>query len=456
MWAPGRDMQITTFRTDGLGDSTYLLTHDGGGVVVDPQRDVERFERAIADAGIRLTHVLETHIHNDYVSGGRELARRTGARLVLPAAAGVAFDHLPAFHKEDLPGGPVAIRPLHTPGHTPEHMSYVILLDGEIVAVFSGGSLLVGSAGRSDLLGDDRAGQLARLQYLSVHRLAELPDETGLYPTHGEGSFCTASGTGRSTSTIGMERQTNPVLAYPNAEAFVEGQLAGLQPFPAYYAHMGPINLMGPEPLTSPELDVLDPSDLPDDAALVDIRPRAAYAAGHFPGSLGLETSDQVAVWAGWLLPFDTPVVLVADPGQDVEEVARQFGRIGFDRVLGVVYGVSDRAQAGGFLVSFETRTTDDLAEAMAAGEDIQVLDVRSPGEWEAGHLEGSVHRYVPDLRRGIPEGLDRSRPVWVTCGSGYRAFVASTFLEAAGLRPVVVTPGGVPDVVERLARLSA
>ena len=449
-------MRITTFRTDGLGDSTYLLTHDGGGVVVDPQRDVERFERAILDAGIHLTHVLETHIHNDYVSGGRDLARRTGARLVLPAAAGVAFDHLPAFHKEDLPGGPVAIRPLHTPGHTPEHMSYVILVEGEIVAVFSGGSLLVGSAGRSDLLGDDRACQLARLQYLSVHRLAELPDETGLYPTHGEGSFCTASGAGRSVSTIGMERRTNPVLAYPHGDAFVAGQLAGLQPFPAYYAHMGPINLMGPVPLTVPELTVLDPSDLPDHARLVDIRPRAAYAAGHIPGSLGLEMSDQVAVWAGWLLPFDTPVVLVAEPGQDAEEVARQFGRIGFDKVLGVVYGVSGWAQAGGSLASFETRTTGELAAAMAAGDDLQVLDVRSPGEWEAGHLEGSVHRYVPYLKDGAPEGLDRSRAVWATCGSGYRAFVASAFLEAAGLRVVVVTPGGVSDVAERLSRLTA
>ena len=448
-------MQVTTFRTDGLGDSTYLLTHDGGGVVVDPQRDVERFEQAIVDAGIQLTHVLETHIHNDYVSGGLDLARRSGARLVLPAAAGVAFDHLPAFHNEELPGGPVVIRPVHTPGHTPEHMSYAIVLEGEVVAVFSGGSLLVGSAGRPDLLGDDRAEQLARLQYLSVHRLAELPDRTGLYPTHGEGSFCTASGAARSTSTIGVERRTNPVLAYPSVDAFVAGQLAGLQPFPAYYAHMGPINLMGPRPLARPQLDVLHPSDLPDHARLVDVRPRAAYAAGHMPGSLGLEMSDQVAVWAGWLLPFDSPVVLVAEPGQDVEEVARQFGRIGFDNVAGVVYGVSGWVDAGGALASFETRTTDELAAALAAGEDIQVLDVRSPGEWEEGHIEGSVHRYVPQIEDGLPEGLDRSEAVWVTCGSGYRAFAAAASLEAAGLRLIVVAPGGVPDVLERLARLT-
>ena len=449
-------MEVTTIRTDGLGDSTYLLTHDGGGVVVDPQRDVERFEQAVSDTGVDLTHVLETHIHNDYVSGGRELARRTGARLALPAAAGAAFDHFPAFHNEELADGPVVIRPVHTPGHTPEHMSYVILVEEEIVAVFSGGSLLVGSAGRPDLLGDDRAEQLARLQYLSVSRLAELPDDTGLYPTHGEGSFCTASGAGRSTSTIGLERRTNPVLAYPDVEAFVAGELAGLQPFPDYYAHMGPINLMGPESPAPRELDELDPSDLSGDATLVDIRPRPAYAAGHIPGSLGIEMSDQVAVWAGWLLPFDSPVVLVAQREQDLEEVVRQFGRIGFDDVLGVVYGVEGWAEAGGALASFETRTTDELALAIATGDDPQVLDVRSPGEWEEGRIEGSAHRYAPYLKDGLPRGLDRSRDLWVTCGSGYRAFVGSAFLEAEGLRQVVVTPGGVPDVLERLSRLTS
>ena len=446
-------MEIKTFRTPGLGDATYLLERDGVGVIVDPQRDVERFERAVSESGVDLTHVLETHIHNDYVSGGRELARRTGARLVLPASAGAAFDHLPAFHNEDLDVGPLVVRPVHTPGHTPEHMSYVTVVEGESVAVFSGGSLLVGSAGRPDLLGDDRAEQLARLQYLSVHRLAGFPDETGLYPTHGEGSFCTASGVGRATSTIGLERRTNPVLAYPDPEAFVAGQLGGLQPYPSYYAYMAPINLMGPEPLPPYELAILDPADLPPDAALVDIRPRAAYATGHIPGSLGLEMSDSVGVWAGWLLPFDCPVILVAERGQDVLEAARQFGRIGFDSVLGVVYGVDGWAGAGGTAASFETRTPDQLADSIRAGDDLQILDVRSPGERDLGHIAGSIHRYAPDLRHGLPDELDRSQDVWVVCASGFRSLAATVFLEAAGLRPVVVITGGVPDVLYHLHR---
>ena len=443
-------MRVTTIRTTGLGDATFLLSHDGAGVVVDPQRDVARFERAVADSGVRLTHVLETHLHNDYVSGGRHLAARAGAALVVPAAAGVAFDHVPAFHNEELDGGPFTIRPIHTPGHTPEHMSYLVLVDGEPVAVFSGGSLLVGSAGRSDLLGAERAEQLARLQYVSVNRLAALPDDTGLYPTHGEGSFCTSTSAGTATSTIGIEKRSNPVLHYPDADAFVEGQLSALQPYPSYYARMGPINLMGPEPLPEPALAVLAPDEVPREAALVDIRPRASVASGHIRESIALEMSDRVGVWAGWLLPFDADVVLVAEHGQDVDEVVRQFGRIGFDHVLGVLYDVEGYGAIHGGLARFELRTADDLHAVLGSDDPPQVLDVRSPGDWDIGHLDGSFHRYTPHLMDGVPEGLDRGEDVWVVCATGFRALAASTFLERAGYRPVVVGEGGVADVLHR------
>ncbi|MCC7106423.1 MAG: MBL fold metallo-hydrolase, partial [Chloroflexi bacterium] len=197
-------MDIRGIRTPGLGDATYILSHAGVGVVVDPRRDIDRFLAVAREMQLQVRYVLETHVHNDYLSGGRELAGETGATLVLPAGAGVAFEHLPAFHQEELGGGAgLTIRPIHTPGHTPEHVSYLVLIDGQPVALFSGGSLLVGAAGRSDLLGQPRARQLAVLQYGSVQRLAALPDEVGLYPTHGEGSFCAASGAGRSVSTIG-------------------------------------------------------------------------------------------------------------------------------------------------------------------------------------------------------------------------------------------------------------
>ena len=445
-------MEITAVRTTGLGDTTFLVAHDGTGVIVDPQRDVDRFEQAASDAGVDISHVLETHVHNDYLSGGRELAGRTGAALVLPAAAGVAFGHVPAFHNEDLNGGPFAIRPIHTPGHTPEHMSYLVLVDDQPIALFSGGSLLVGSAGRPDLLGIERAEQLARLQWISVNRLAELPDEVGLYPTHGKGSFCTSTIAGRATSTIGLEKRSNPVLNYANVEAFVSGELGGLQPYPSYYGHMAPINLMGPDPLPTIDLPEVDSSSLPPDVSLVDIRPRSSVAAGHIPRSVALEMSDRVGVWAGWLLPFDATVVLIAEHGQDVVEVAKQFGRIGFDHVAGVVYDLEPWVAANGPLASFETRTADDLYEALRSDSPPQVLDVRSPGDWEIGSLEGSIFRYTPSLLEGIPADLDPGRDVWIVCTTGFRAMAASTFLEQGGFRPVVVAEGGVADVLHRAA----
>ena len=311
-------MNITTFVTPGLGDSTYLFEHDGVGILVDPQRDIDRFVEAAA--GLDTRFVLETHLHNDYVSGGRFVAAATGAELVLPASSGAAFDHRAAFHMEDLDGGSFTVRPIHTPGHTPEHVSYLVLVDGEAVALFSGGSLLVGSAGRSDLLGMARAESLAKLQYGSVSRLSQLPDHVGLYPTHGAGSFCTSSVAETAASTIGNEKRSNPVLAHPTAASFVQEALTGLQPYPDYYAHMGPINLAGPDPMPAVSAPLIAVDDIPDGAHIVDIRPQADYAAGHLPGSYGLEFEDQMGVWAGWLVPFNDPIVLVANTNQDTRQ----------------------------------------------------------------------------------------------------------------------------------------
>ncbi len=440
-------MEIFGIRTEGLGDSTYLLVHEGVGVLVDPQRDVERFLAPLEETGADLRFVLETHLHNDYVSGGRDAARRTGAELVLPAAAAPAFRHTPAFHMEDLDGGPLTIRPIHTPGHTPEHTSYLVLIEGRPVALFSGGSLLVGAAGRPDLLGPERADTLARLQYRSVHRLAALPDDVGLYPTHGEGSFCTASGAGRTTSTIGQEKATNPVLAYPDEDSFVEAQLGALQPYPRYYRYMGPANLYGPEPLPDAAVPTLSVDRLSEvNATVVDMRPRAAYAASHLRGSLGVELRHDFGTWVGWLVDdIRTPIVLVAEPGQDVEEAVVQLNRIGIDEIVGVVTDLTTSPD----LASFRTVTVAEVADALARGE--QVVDVRAPVEWETLHLPGTIHAYVPDLADGIPSGIDPTRPAWLVCATGYRATIAASLLERHGVEPVVLTDGGVEDVA-RLA----
>ena len=239
-------MEIQTFRTPGLGDTSYLLTHEGRGVLVDPQRDIDRFLDAAAAQDVELRFVLETHLHNDYVSGAPQAALRTGAELVLPAAAAPAYRSTPAFHGEDLDGGHgLVVRPLHTPGHTPEHTSYVVLIDGEPVGVFSGGSLLVGSAGRPDLLGPERAETLGRLQHGSIQRLARLPEHLDLFPTHGQGSFCSATGSAKYTSTIGEQRRENPMLQHGTPDELAAALLADPMPIPAFYEHMGPANTFG-------------------------------------------------------------------------------------------------------------------------------------------------------------------------------------------------------------------
>ncbi|MBG0814046.1 MBL fold metallo-hydrolase [Planomonospora sp. ID82291] len=468
-------MEIVSFRTPGLGDQSHLLVHEGLGVLVDPQRDVDRFLRAVAERDVELRFVLETHLHNDYVSGAEQAALRTGAELVLPAAAAAAYRHTPAFHLEDLAAGRgLVVRPIHTPGHTPEHTGYLVLADGEPAAVFSGGSLLVASAGRPDLLGPERARTLARLQYGSLRRLAALPPRTRLFPTHGQGSFCTASGAGRHTSTIGEELTGNPLLALAvggaasaasatsaasagadsaasaasagadaAAEAFADALLADPMPIPAFYRHMGRANVLGVPPMPSPRVPELTVTAVPDGARVVDVRSRRAQARGALPGSVGIEPGDDLGSWAGWLLPYRAPLVLVAEREQDVTEEVVQLARIGMDTVRGVVRDLGPAAT--------QTFTLVDLPAFLRhlALPGAQVLDVRMPAERRAARLAGAVERFLPDLvTEGVPDGLDRDRPVLVACGSGRRASIAATLLAGEGYRPVVLTDAGIPDVL--------
>lgn len=448
-------VEVVSVRTTSLGDATYIIDHGGVGVVVDPQRDIDRFLDVIESRDLRVTHVLETHMHNDYVSGGRDLARRLDADHVLPAGSGATFAFVPAFHTEELESDQgLAIRPLHTPGHTPDHTSYVVLDAGRPAAVFTGGSLLVGSAGRTDLLGDDLAHQLAVLQFGSLQRLATLPDDTGVYPTHGEGSFCTASGAGRSTSTIGTERTENPLYRFTDAEDFARSQLASLVPYPSYYRYMGPINRTDPTALEPPVVAELSPDEaaahIDAGAVVLDGRERHVYAAGHLPRSLGIELGSSFAPWAGWLFPFNAPIVLVLGEGQDAVRAATELGRIGFESVAGVMRGVEAWQASGRPLSSHETADTQKLLAALPSAP--QILDVRDPQEWSDGHLPGSVHRYVPDIAASTFTEFDPSLPVWVVCRTGNRASIAAGLLETKGLTPIVVTKGGVPDEPALLA----
>lgn len=417
-------IDVVAFRTEGLGDSTYLIRAGDTAILVDPQRDVERFLTHLEGADLRF--VLETHLHNDYVSGGRTAARVTGAELVLPAGAAPAFRHTPAFHGEDLTHGDLTVRPIHTPGHTPEHVSYVLLLDDEVQGVFSGGSLLVGSAGRSDLLGPDRADTLARLQYRSVTRLLSYDDETPLYPTHGQGSFCSAGTSGAHTSTIGQERRSNVVASHPDEETFVKAHLTGLQPWPRYYARMGPINLAGPEPLPELKAPEVSASDVEAGATVVDMRPATEFAAGHYPGALNIPFSKDFATWFGWLLPADVEAYLVPDPSVDVTEALTALARIGIDSVAGIITDQPSMAKG-------------KAAQVPDVPAGAQILDVRSPVERQDNAPAGTLHTYLPDLIDGPPPALDPTEPVWVICASGYRAAVGASLLRGQGFDAIAV-----------------
>lgn len=441
-------MELVPFRTPGLGDQTYLLIHEDKGVLVDPQRDIDRFLGVAAERDVDLRLVLETHLHNDYVSGGEQAALRTGAELVMPAGAAPAYSHTPAFHQEDIKAAGIIVRPIHTPGHTPEHTSYLVLIDGEPVALFSGGSLLVGSAGRPDLLGPERARTLGKLQCGSVHRLAGLPRNVGLYPTHGAGSFCTASGAGEYTSTIGAEVDSNPLLGIGDAERFADHLLAAPMPIPAFYSYMGPANTLGVPPMPKPgvpELSYADLDDQPADTQVIDLRTPPAMAAGFLPGSTGIPLGDDFGSWVGWLLPYQAPIVLVAEPEQDVTEAVTQLAQIGIDTVRGVVRNLD-----GAPTETFELVDVPTFRERMADPA-TQVLDVRMPSEREEVRLDGAEEKFLADVfTDGVPAALDKDRPVLVLCGGGRRAVIAATLLAREGFQPTVLVGAGVAEVAAK------
>lgn len=432
--------QIIPIETKSLGDRSYLV-HDGTvAFVVDPQRDIDRVLALAADAGVRITDVFETHVHNDYVTGGLSLARQVGACYHVNAADEVSFERHGISDGDRVPVGSMTVRAVSTPGHTFTHLAYV--LEGAQPAVFTGGSLLFGSTGRPDLLGTEYAEQLARNQHASVHRLAdELPDEAQVMPTHGFGSFCSATQSEGDSSTIGQERATNPALT-ADEEEFVRTTLDGLDVYPAYYVHMGPANAAGPAPadLTTPEVANKEALRRRLEAGewLVDLRTRQAFAAGHAPGTLNFGLDGQFATYLGWLIPWGTPVTLLGESPEQVAEAQRELVRIGIDRPAAQATGQpSDWTDSE--LGSFERATFADLAD-VRHHRDVTILDVRRQSEHEESHINGAVNVPVHELVQrvsDVPGG-----EVWVHCAGGYRAAIAASILAADGRHVVAIDDG--------------
>ena len=438
------DLTILSIDTPTLGDRSYLV-HDGEvAFVVDPQRDIDRVLELLEDHGVRLTHVFETHIHNDYVTGGLALARRTGAAYFVNEDDEVSFERTPIRDGQAVEvGGRMRVTALATPGHTYTHLSYA-LTDGadeleESVAVFSGGSLLYGATGRPDLLGEEHTHDLVRHQHASAHRLADLlPDEAGVFPTHGFGSFCSASQSESTESTIGQERKSNPVLTQ-DEETYVKELLAGLGAWPAYYTHMAPANAAGP---SEPDLSLPAPAD-PDELRrrieagewVVDLRNRTAFAAGHVRGTLNFGLDGGFATYLGWLISWGTPVTLLGETPEAVAEAQRELVRIGIDRPAAHATG-GPKDWTTEELAGFATATFADLAQVRHHRE-VVVLDVRREEEHDAASIAGAVNVPLHELTRRV--GEVPAGEVWVHCAGGYRASVAASVLDAAGRTLVAI-----------------
>jgi glyoxylase-like metal-dependent hydrolase (beta-lactamase superfamily II)/rhodanese-related sulfurtransferase len=451
---------VTPIDTPGLGDRTYLVQDGKVALVVDPQRDYDRVLAVAESAGVRITHVFETHIHNDYVTGGLALAEEVGAAYHVNADDPVEFERV-GVHDGDVVevGDTMRVRVVHTPGHTHTHLSYALEAEGTPVAVFTGGSLLYGSTGRPDLLGPDHTDTLVRAQWRSAHRLAEqLPDETEVYPTHGFGSFCSATQSEAVSSTIGQEKLANPALTQ-DEEKYVEELLAGLDEWPAYYAHMGPANSAGPDAPDLSEPTLADPAELRRRIEagewVVDLRTREAFAAGHLMGSVNFGLDGQFITYLGWIMPYDATVTLLGETPEQVAEAQRDMARIGLEKPAAMATGKPDEWTGGEPLGSFPVATFKDLKAALdkPSGNDgdMLVLDVRRPSEFDESHIEGAVNVPIHNVLAHVDD-IPRKK-LWIHCAGGYRASVVASILDARGYDVVAVddsfgesaAPAGLP-----------
>jgi hydroxyacylglutathione hydrolase len=434
-------MEVRSFVADELGNTSYLLMVPEAGVAIalDPMRDVAQYLDVVEPMGLRLAWALETHVHNDFVSGARELRAETGATVAASRDAELRHPYEPLRDGQELEVGPYRLRVLATPGHTPEHVSYLLVDEtGLPLTLFSGGALMVGTAARPDLLGPADSWRLASMLRRSLQeRVMALPDAVRVLPTHGGGSFCSAGAGDVRETTIGVERAGNP-LARAAGAAFIQMAL-DQGPYPAYFDRMRALNQLGapllgrrlPEP---PRLSVDDfDAWRARGAAVLDLRLPEAFAEAHVPGSHAVGVGGRHSAWVGWLLPPDRPLVLVAgDPAEERESV-RQLARIGYDLVVGGLDGgVRTWIDAGRPVSSYPLLASRELEGRLLAGERLVVVDVREPSEWFAGHVPGSVNVPVHEVPlRGVQ--LPLGATLAVHCGHVYRATIGASLLEQTG-----------------------
>ena len=454
-------MFIETIRIEGLANNSYVVGSETSGrcAVIDPVRDIDHYTTIAAKRGVSITHALETHLHNDFISGARELAGQTGCQVGASASGGLLYPSLRLEEDQELDLGEAQLKVLHTPGHTPEHISFLLMEKGRPTAIFTGGALMLGGAARVDLLGSRVAPFLARWLHHTIHeKLLKLPDEVKVYPTHGGGSFCSAApaGSGGVPSSIGDERQSNPFVAHSKEAEFVEFALADLGSYPKYYPYMADINRRGPDVLGGvPHLASLTPMSvrhqMEERVLLVDARPGKEFNQEHVPGAFAIPFGDNFATWVGWVVPWGQPMILLSPDLSDHDPMVRQLFRIGYDRINGYLDGGLDAWKGSGLPTeSNNPIDLDALKELSGSPVAPLILDVRQRNEYLSGHISGALNIELGELSDHL-DGLPREMPLVTICASGMRSTIAASILRRDGRSNIqVVAETGTPGWINK------
>jgi hydroxyacylglutathione hydrolase len=477
-------MYFEQFYLTCLSHASYMIGSEGEAAVVDPQRDVDIYLKAAEEQKLKICHIFETHLHADFVSGHKELAARTGAKIYIGARANAGFPHVPLTDNSEVKIGAVRIRALETPGHTPESICLVVTdaiaeaitdaiagnkKSAQPCAVLTGDTLFIGDVGRPDLSKTHTPQQLAGLLYDSLHKkLLALPDAVAVYPAHGAGSLCGRSMRAERSSTIGTERLTNYALQIPSREEFIAQLTANLPARPEYFLEDAEINRSGAPTLKElPPIPALSPTKvrtlLQERVNVLDVRSGEEFAAGHVPGSINIALAGQFASWAGGILGIHSKPLLVGATDAQIEEARLRLARVGIEELCGYLAGGLKAWEESGLPVQKTQQiSAQELNQKLRDGtlRPIDVLDVRREGEWQAGHIPGVDCRPLDTFAQRLPS-IDKTRPVAVHCKSGYRSIIACSLLERGGHRNVINVAGGfdawhhaeLPEVSEQLAQ---
>jgi len=444
-------MYFEQFYLNCLAHASYMIGSNGEAAVVDPQRDVDIYLEAAAEQNLKIRHIFETHLHADFVSGHKELAARTGAKIYIGARAEAKFPHVALTDGFQLKLGSVSIRILETPGHTPESLCIVLTDEGKSRdpwAILTGDTLFIGDVGRPDLSRTYTAQQLAGMLYDSLHqKLLVFPDSVLVYPAHGAGSLCGRNMRAERSSTIGTERLTNCTLQIKGREEFIQQVTTNLPTRPDYFLQDAEINRSGAPALTDlPSLPALTPveveSCLARNANVLDVRPAEEFAAGHVPGSINIALSGQFASWAGNILGIDSDPILIADTEAHVEEARTRLARVGIEGVRGYLAGGVSAWQKAGLPIAVTAQISAvELGEKLR-DRGVQILDVRREGEWQAGHIPQAKWHALDVFPHQLP-AVEDAQPLAIHCKSGYRSMIACSLLERAGHHNLFNVTGG-------------